>query len=407
MKTTFNFLWMRMNMGAKSAPFIYGSRAAMKRFWKVAVLGMASIGCGSDGDDGADSKLRSQAVAQYVAIVRANYADNLEAVKALQKSIDTFLDAPSAAKLNAAREAWIEAREPYGPSEAFRFYDGPIDDPDNGPEGQINAWPLDEAFIDGVIDAPDAGIINAVKDFPEITKDVLTSENEHGGEDKIATGFHAVEFLLWGQDLSDDGPGDRPYTDFLTGDDATLPNGDRRSTYLKVVTDLLVADLERVSEAWNDDEDSYATSFEEDPDASLKKLLAGIEFLAAEELSGERMQVAYTNMSQEDEHSCFSDNTYADLLGNAQGIGNVYYGKYGSLDGVGIDELVKKADPELAEAIDTKISDMLSAMEDVPNPFDKGLVDQTERKKIKTASDAVFALGEELSKVSAALGLKR
>lgn len=376
----------------------------MKRFWKMAVLSIACAGCGDDAE-GEDSELRSEAVAQYVAIVRANYADNLEGVKALQKAVDAFVEEPTAAKLETARKAWIAAREPYGPSEAFRFYEGPIDDEKNGPEGQINAWPLDEAFIDGVIDAPDAGIINAVTKFPEINKDVLTGENENGGEDKIATGFHAIEFLLWGQDLSDDGPGDRPYTDFLTDDDATLDNGDRRSTYLKVVTDLLVSDLEGVSEAWNDDADSYATAFQKDPNASLNKLLVGIEFMAQEELSSERMRVAYTNMSQEDEHSCFSDNTYADLVGNAVGIENVYRGKYGSLDGVGVDELVKAADPDLAEALDTTIADMQTAMKALPNPFDSALEDEAGRKKIKTAIDSVFAVGEELAKIPGALDL--
>ncbi len=376
----------------------------MSRFWKMAALSIACAGCGSD-DDGEDSKLRADAVTQYVTIVRANYEDNLEAIKTLQTRIDAFVDAPTAAKLEAAREAWISARKPYGPSEAFRFYDGPIDDPDNGPEGQINAWPLDEAYIDSVVDAPDAGIVNAVQDFPEITKDVLADQNERGGEDKIATGFHAIEFLLWGQDVSEDGPGDRPYTDFLTGDKATKPNGDRRSTYLKVVTDLLVSDLELVNEAWNDDAASYATSFQKDPGKALAKLVYGIEFMAQDELSSERMRVAYTNMSQEDEHSCFSDNTHADLLGNAQGIQNVWQGKYGSLDGVGVEDLVKEADPELAEAIDTKIDAMLAAMQDVPEPFDAALTDADGRVKIKKALDAVFAVGKELAKVSGALDL--
>jgi putative iron-regulated protein len=370
----------------------------------MAALSIACAGCGSD-DDGEDSKLRADAVTQYVTIVRANYEDNLEAIKTLQTRIDAFVDAPTAAKLEAAREAWISARKPYGPSEAFRFYDGPIDDPDNGPEGQINAWPLDEAYIDSVVDAPDAGIVNAVQDFPEITKDVLADQNERGGEDKIATGFHAIEFLLWGQDVSEDGPGDRPYTDFLTGDKATKPNGDRRSTYLKVVTDLLVSDLELVNEAWNDDAASYATSFQKDPGKALAKLVYGIEFMAQDELSSERMRVAYTNMSQEDEHSCFSDNTHADLLGNAQGIQNVWQGKYGSLDGVGVEDLVKEADPELAEAIDTKIDAMLAAMQDVPEPFDAALTDADGRVKIKKALDAVFAVGKELAKVSGALDL--
>ena len=58
-----------------------------------------------------------------------------------------------------ARKAWLAAREPYGQTEAFRFYGGPIDDA-KGPEGRINAWPLDEAYIDSVKGKAGSGIIN-------------------------------------------------------------------------------------------------------------------------------------------------------------------------------------------------------------------------------------------------------
>jgi putative iron-regulated protein len=45
--------------------------------------------------------------------------------------------------MDAAKEAWLTARQSYGPTEAYRPYGAPIDD-DNGPEGQLNACPLDE-----------------------------------------------------------------------------------------------------------------------------------------------------------------------------------------------------------------------------------------------------------------------
>ena len=115
---------------------------------------------------------------------------------------------PTDATLEAAKEAWLTARDDYGPTEAFRFYDGPIDNPDDGPEGQINAWPMDEAYVDYVEGDASAGIVNDTAGVPEITTDVIVAANEEGGETNISTGWHAVEFLLWGQDLSDDGPGE-------------------------------------------------------------------------------------------------------------------------------------------------------------------------------------------------------
>ena len=125
----------------------------------------------------------------------------------MDAAIDAFVAEPTDENLAAAKEAWLAARDEYGPTEAFRFYGGPIDDEETGVEGLVNAWPLDEAYIDYVDGDPEAGIVNNPEDYPEITADVLVEANEQGGEANVSTGWHAIEFLLWGQDLSADGPG--------------------------------------------------------------------------------------------------------------------------------------------------------------------------------------------------------
>ena len=168
--------------------------------------------------------------------------------------------APTEATLKAAKEAWLDARDVYGPTEVFRFYDGPIDNPDDGPEGQINAWPMDEAYVDYVEDDPEAGIINDTAGVPEITTDVLVAANEEGGETNISTGWHAIEFLLWGQDLSEDGPGARPVTDYTTS-----PTAERRAAYLTAVTDLLVDDLTASRDQWDPEGGAYREEFLADP----------------------------------------------------------------------------------------------------------------------------------------------
>jgi putative iron-regulated protein len=157
----------------------------------------------------------------YAQLVQASYEDTLAGALTLQKAVQSFLAAPSDENLKAARKAWLDAREFYGQTEAFRFYGGPIDDK-NGPEGRINAWPMDESYVDYVKDAPNAGIINNRKAV--IGKKQLASLNERNGEENIATGWHAIEFLLWGQDLSTTGPGNRSFEDFVDG---KKPNADR------------------------------------------------------------------------------------------------------------------------------------------------------------------------------------
>ena len=130
-------------------------------------------------------------------MVASSYADAHAAAVELRDAIASFVADPSEAGLEAARQAWLDAREPYGQTEAFRFYDGPIDNPETGPEGRLNAWPMDEAYVDYVEGMPDAGIINDAASHPTIDAELLSQLNEQGGETNIASGYPAIEFLLW------------------------------------------------------------------------------------------------------------------------------------------------------------------------------------------------------------------
>ena len=158
----------------------------------------------------------------------------------MDAAIDAFVADPTDETLEAAKQAWLAARDDYGLTEAFRFYGGPIDDEETGPEGLINAWPLDEAYVDYVEGDEAAGIVNDPDAYPTIDAELITSLNEEGGEANISTGWHAIEFLLWGQDLSADGAGARPVTDYTEA-----ANADRRLTYLTVTSDLLLEHLDR------------------------------------------------------------------------------------------------------------------------------------------------------------------
>ncbi|MGH8803847.1 MAG: imelysin family protein, partial [Polaromonas sp.] len=306
----------------------------------------------------------------YGALVQASYDDSLGSTLALQKALQAFLDAPSEEGLKAARQAWLAAREFYGQTEAFRFYGGPIDDK-NGPEGRINAWPMDESYVDYVKTAPGAGIINNRK--LALSKKQLASLNERHGEENIATGWHAIEFLLWGQDLSPTGPGNRSFEDFVDGKKA---NADRRRQYLRVVTELLVDDLRFLSKAWAATPSSYRARFERGGMESVRKIFVGLGSLSRGELAGERLEVALASQDQEDEHSCFSDNTHRDVVNNARGIQNVWLGRYqradaSTLQGPSLRDLVAARDAALAERTTHRIAASVAAAEAIQAPFDR------------------------------------
>lgn len=354
-------------------------------------------GCGGDAVD------RAEVVETYADGVYASYQASIESADEMATAIGAFLDDPTEDTLAAARQAWLDARQDYGPTEAFRFYDGPIDDPEDGPEGQINAWPMDEAYVDYVEGAPDAGIVNDVEGYPEITAAVVVEANEQGGETNISTGWHAIEFLLWGQDLAADGPGARPASDYVDA-----PNADRRATYLQLVTDQLLADLNSVATEWNPDGGSYRATFLADTDAALESMMRGIGALSAGELAGERMAVAYETRDQEDEHSCFSDNTNADVLGNAAGVRMVYLADFPGVDGPSLSDLVAAEDPELDAQLQAELDASIGLIEAFPTTFDQMITapdGDAGREAFLEALTAIETQGESIARAADVLGL--
>ncbi len=368
-------------------------------WWAAAAIGLAACGdddstSSADSGVGSDSAAAdgqtgsftppanlSAAIETYANIVRASYEDSLEAAEALDTAIDAFLASPTEQTLIAARTAWLASREPYLQTEVYRFYDGPIDNPTDGPEGLLNAWPMDEAFVDYVEGDASAGVINAITSVPNIDASTLEGLNEaEGNEANVATGYHPIEFLLWGQDLSETGPGERAHTDYVEGPGGTVgvENEDRRGDYLATVSDLLRTHLTQVRDAWAaDTTGNFRESFESaDPLESFEQILTGMIVLSGFETAGERLQTALDSGDQEDEHSCFSDNTHRDMVGDALGIQNVYEGRYTRLDdsevtGTSVYDVVAEVNKDLADQLRTQINASVAAAEALQPPFDQ------------------------------------
>ncbi|MFH4784262.1 imelysin family protein [Vibrio diabolicus] len=317
---------------------------------------------------------KQQVIEHYADVAHAVFADSVTTAKTLDVKIDEFLKSPSADKLEEVKQAWLDSRVPYQQSEVFRFGNAIVDDW----EGQLNAWPLDEGLIDYVatdyqyelgnegaaanIIANTSLQIGASKlDVANITPELLADLNEVGGsEANVASGYHAIEFLLWGQDLNgtNAGAGQRAYTDFVVGSECTNGHCDRRGEYLKAAADLLVQDLEWMEKQWSAEvKGNYReTLLNDSADNGLRKMLFGMGSLSLGELAGERMKVALEANSTEDEHDCFSDNTHNSHYYNEQGIYNVYTGLYKREDGTllsgpSIADLVAQKDKQAAKEI--------------------------------------------------------
>lgn len=364
------------------------------------------------------------ALETYLQIGFATYSDSVKAVEQLEQRVDEFVRAPSELSLAAARAAWLSARTAYAQSEVFRFYDGPIDQV----EFLVNTWPIDENYVESDVSDKALGIVQDLERYPVLSAELLTQLNGRDGETAISTGFHVIEFLLWGRDANPSGPGQRTYQDFVvevprpkragkTGDasktgDARLAQ--RRGEYLRLSTVLLRAHLQTVRNGFVPGSNSFFTQFQSAPKADgLYRALRGMAQLSGPELSGERMTVPYETKNQENEHSCFSDSTQRDLYGNALGIENVCLGRYrrsdgSELQGKGICAVVESQDAALGAALRKQISESVRLVTAIPAPFDQAILGGDEAPGRVAVQRAIVSLrkqAELLEQARARLGL--
>ena len=349
---------------------------------------------------------RVEVAENYAAMVHASYEDSYNAVLTLQTKINTFTANPTATGLEDCKAAWKAARIPYGQTEAYRFYEGPID-AQEGPEGYINAWPMDESYVDYTVADSTSGIINKPGLFPVINKEVLENANEAGSETNVATGYHAIEFLLWGQDLSASGPGARPYTDYVGSQKS---NAARRADYLKTAVSLLAEDLAGLVDAWKPGAE-YRVKFTSaaEVDNSITNIIRGIGSLSKGELAGERMAVALTNGDQEDEHSCFSDNTHVDIQMNFVGIENVYKGTYTRTNGTVISgkslaDIIGEEDAAKNQRVLDQLTQTRTDIYAIPAPFDQAILNS--KDKVTTGIEDLRKLSDEIADAAFSLGIK-
>jgi putative iron-regulated protein len=322
----------------------------------------------------------------YADIAAAMYGDALAGARRLREAVGSLVASPSEATLTAAREAWIAARVPYQQTEAYRFGNPIVDEW----EGRVNAWPLDEGLIDYVDtsrygDTNDenplfnASIIASTSlthagetiDISTITPEVLAQLHEIGGvEANVTIGWHAIEFLLWGQDLNGTGPGagNRPWTDYARGAEATGGNTERRAQYLAVVTDMLVAELDTMAANWAPGGAARQALTARGTDAGLTAILTGLGSLSYGELAGERMRLGLILNDPEEEHDCFSDNTHNSHFYNVVGMRAVYLGEYrqtdgGTLRGASLADFVRASVPALDREIRARLDATLAAFQ--------------------------------------------
>jgi putative iron-regulated protein len=402
----------------------------------AATIGLAAQELPAAAGEAKDAPSAVAVIKTYADIGEATYADALAGARNLQAAVATLLAQPNEDNLKAARTAWVAARVPYMQTEAFRFGNKVVDDW----EGRVNSWPLDEGFIDYVSEAygdqspnNDLYVANVVAntsikiagepvDTSDITKALLSKKLQEAGgvESNVATGYHAVEFLLWGQDLNGTGPGagNRPATDY---DLRACTHGhcDRRAQYLKTVTDLLVDDLAYMADQWKPGGEARKVVTDETGVAGLTALFKGLGSLSYGELAGERMKLGLLIHDPEEEQDCFSDNTHNAHYYDAKGIENVYLGRYMRTDGSVVSgpsasDLVRAKSPEADERTRAALTDTMARVSAIKKraeageAYDQMIGDDNPEGNalVEAAIGALIAQSKEFERDIAALDLK-
>lgn len=393
----------------------------------VALLPFAAQAAGSAYKDVAKN---------YADIAHAAYQDATNGAKALKKAVDALVANPTEDNLAKARTAWKAARVPYMQTEAFRFGNPVVDEW----EGKVNAWPLDEGLIDYVDEGYAGGESNPYAkanvianpkitaggktiDATRITKELLADKLHEAGkvEANVATGYHAIEFLLWGQDLHGTGPGagERKASDYAKGKDCTNGHCDRRAQYLKVATQMLVDDLSEMTADWAAKGKARVSIAKAPESEGVARMLTGLGSLSYGELAGERMKLGLMLHDPEEEHDCFSDNTHNSHYYDEVGMVNVYNGSYKRTDGktvsgASLSQLVAAKSADADAAVKAAMANTMKAMQAIKDTADSGKMaydqmiaaDNDEGNKLVSSGiDGLVAQKKALEGAVAALGV--
>ncbi|WP_157678127.1 imelysin family protein [Oleiphilus messinensis] len=193
-----------------------------------------------------------------------------EATAAMDTHIIELVTAPSAEKLEASRKAWQTAHSLLTAAKLFQYlpvkhpelYSGSELDPESTGEDNTNEastkhslWvqldqaPLLPGYLDSVQGYPLSGLVHSEM---SLTREALLAQHQFADTYYVAVGFHALEFLLWGES------GARPISDFLVPETAEVSPEARRLRLIKIISSLAAEDTNRLCSIWLNDS-SYFT----------------------------------------------------------------------------------------------------------------------------------------------------
>lgn len=297
------------------------------------------------------------------AVVVPTYNALAARMTALAGAIDTLVAAPTDDHLDAARAAWVTAREPWEQSEGFLF--GPVDS--FGYDPALDSWPVNRTDLDAVLASDDALTAAYVSNLAETQK-----------------GFHTIEYLLFGED----------------SDKRAAELTARELEYLAALGDEAARIAGELAAAWTDGyRDVIATAGEDgntaypSAGAAAQQILDGMIGICDEVANG-KIADPFAARDPDLVESQFSFNSELDFVDNLIGVRNVWLGDSDAAGtaGRGLADWVRERDAALADRVDAEIAAALDALAAMPDPFRDAIQDPANDAAIEAAQDAIRTL---------------
>ncbi len=287
----------------------------------------------------------------------------------LCSTVGVMLSAPEPSNFDLVRERWRSAHDAYLAAVPFvaAVEAGPAYAAAATPPSEyIDAWPMLAGYIDYTADHPRSGIV--FDTTVSIEPAGLIDQHQLTDASEVSIGFHAMEFLLWGED------GGRPLADFETN--AEGEEVQRRRLYLAALCRLLETQVRQVATAWDSMLDASRVAGSVADQHELRKRLSGLRAIIRTELLKRRLE-ALQGTSDPDLECAFGGPPLCGLAALGSTLQTLYVGDAGNTPRRDLAGLAAAIDPQLGSGLEHTVHDALESLYKLAYPDQLGALSQS------------------------------
>ncbi len=299
-------------------------------------------------------------------VILQTYAELDAQTGLLVAALTTLENAPTTEHLDAARQAWRDARLPWEQAEGFLF--GPVDQ--QGIDPAMDSWPVNEVDLQNVLNSNNA-----------LTKSFIDQQ------EGTVKGFHTIEYLIFGA------AGNKTVDQFST----------REFEYLRACAESLKGETNKLYNSWSASAGNYvgnllhagtSQSIYPSQKAAVEEIVNGLITIADEVANG-KINDPFSQQNVTLEESRFSGNSKADFADNIRSVRNIYFGALGGgQSATSLHVLVMEKDPGLHNRLSVRIDEAIAAIENIPGSFTTAIFDHPD--EVQNAQNKVRDLLQTL-----------